>query len=69
LRKRRLDLGLLQREVAARLGVTESTVTNWELNRTSPKIRFLPGIIALLGYDPRPAGVTLADQLPGCYVK
>lgn len=69
MRKRRLDLGLLQREVAARLGVTESTVTNWELNRTSPKIRFLPGIIALLGYDPRPAGVTLADQLPGCYVK
>ena len=52
MRKRRLDLGLLQREIAARLGVTESTVTNWELNRTSPKIRFLPSIIALLGYDP-----------------
>ena len=33
LRKRRLDLGLLQRKLAA--GVNESTVTNWELNRTA----------------------------------
>src|SRR6266511_2668936 len=32
--RRRLDLGLLQREVAERLGADECTVTNWELNRT-----------------------------------
>jgi transcriptional regulator with XRE-family HTH domain len=57
LRKRRLGLGLLQREFAERLGVTESTVTNWELNRTTPALRFLPAIIALLGFDPRPAGM------------
>ena len=45
LRKRRLDLGLLQGEVADRLGVTESSVTNWELSRTEPELRFLPGIV------------------------
>jgi transcriptional regulator with XRE-family HTH domain len=63
LRKRRLDLGLLQRELADSLGVTESTVTNWELNRTTPALRFLPRIITLLGFDPRPAGTTLAAEL------
>jgi hypothetical protein len=36
LRKRRLDLGLLQREVADKLGVDEMTTCNWEINRTSP---------------------------------
>jgi len=49
LRKRRLDLGLLQREVAERLGVNEATVTNWELNRTSPALWFLPAIVRFLG--------------------
>jgi transcriptional regulator with XRE-family HTH domain len=42
--------------------VTESTVTNWELNRTAPALRFLPHIITLLGFDPRP-GTPLADKL------
>jgi DNA-binding transcriptional regulator YiaG len=58
-----LDLGLLQRELAERLGVAESTVTNWELNHTQPELRFRPRIINILGYDPRPGGATLADQL------
>ena len=35
LRKRRLDLGLLQREVADRLGVTKDTIHNWESNHKS----------------------------------
>ena len=30
IRKRRLDLGLLQYEVATAIGVTESTVWNWK---------------------------------------
>jgi transcriptional regulator with XRE-family HTH domain len=46
--------------------VTESTVTNWELNRTAPALRFLPRIITLLGFDPRPADLTLAQQLLTC---
>ena len=52
LRKRRLDLGLLQREVAERLGVTASTIWNWEANHSSPQLRLIPRIIAFLGYDP-----------------
>jgi len=52
LRKRRLDLGLLQRDVAERLEVNQMTICNWETNRTSPQLRFIPRIIAFLGYDP-----------------
>ena len=43
---RRLDLGLLQREVAQQLGVAPGTATNWELSRTSPALRLLPRILA-----------------------
>jgi len=50
IRKRRLDLGLLQREVAEKLQVNQMTVCNWETNRTSPQLRFIPRIVAFLGY-------------------
>src|SRR5207244_12451497 len=63
LRKRRLDLGLLQREVAERLGVDETTVTNWELNRTTPTLRFLPGLVRFIGDAPRAAGASLGERL------
>jgi transcriptional regulator with XRE-family HTH domain len=52
IRRRRLDLGLLQREVAERLGADAATITNWELNRTQPALRFLPAIVGFLGYPP-----------------
>jgi transcriptional regulator with XRE-family HTH domain len=52
LRKRRLDLGLLQRDVAEKLQVNQMTVCNWETNRTSPQLRFIPSIVAFLGYSP-----------------
>ncbi len=51
IRKRRLDLGLLQIEVARIIGVTESTVWNWE-HGTEPEIRHMPKIIEFLGYVP-----------------
>lgn len=51
LRKRRLDLGLLQREVAEQIGVTKCTIQYWETNRVSPAIRFRPLIRSFLGYD------------------
>jgi len=64
LRKRRLDLGLLQREVADKLGCNEATVTNWELKRTSPQLRFVPRIIAFLGYVPQEhAPRTLGERI------
>jgi hypothetical protein len=38
--KRRLDLGLEQREVARRLGLTTGGLQNWEHARTIPALRF-----------------------------
>jgi len=52
IRKRRLDLGLLQREVAVLTGATECSIYLWETNRTSPTFPFLPKIIEFLGYCP-----------------
>lgn len=51
-RKRRLDLGLLQREVADRLGVDETTVNNWERGRTTPARRFTAKIAQFLDSVP-----------------
>jgi transcriptional regulator with XRE-family HTH domain len=63
LRKRRLDLGLLQREVAANIGSDTTSVTNWEKGRAEPEIRFLPAIWGFLGYDPRPKPTTIGERL------
>ncbi len=64
LRKRRLDLSLRQRDVAARIGVDTTTVTNWELGHSKPALRVLPAIWPFLGYIPRcMAADTLAGQL------
>jgi DNA-binding XRE family transcriptional regulator len=54
LRLKRLQLGLFQKDVAALIGVSEDTVTYWERNRTVPLIRYMPNIIAFLGYNPIP---------------
>jgi len=63
LRKRRLDLGLFPREVADRLGADPCSVTNWELGRTNPALRFLPGIIGFLGYAPWTDGASVVERL------
>ena len=43
---------MYQRDVAVLVNATTSTVTNWEKNRTSPRLYLLPEIIKFLGYDP-----------------
>jgi transcriptional regulator with XRE-family HTH domain len=48
IRKRRLDLGLLQREVAERVGVDETTILNWEKGRTEPAKRMRSRILIFL---------------------
>lgn len=63
LRKRRLDLGLRQEDVAKRLGTKVNTVTNWEANRTKPALRFLPGIVRFLGHLPFSASGTVPERL------
>ena len=52
IRKRRLDLGLLQHQVAAEMGISEATVWNWESGKRKPSIELMPAIINFLGYVP-----------------
>lgn len=59
----RLDQGLLQRDVAEIIGVSQSTVLNWETQGVEPEVRYLPSIIAFLGFDPRPEGKTLGEKV------
>jgi transcriptional regulator with XRE-family HTH domain len=63
IRSRRLDLGLIQTEVAKRLGVTAFTVTNWERNHTIPATRLVPRLVEFLGYVPFESGETLPQRI------
>ena len=63
LRQRRLDLKLLQKDVGQRIGGSVSDVWNWENNRAIPAVKFIPVIIAFLGYNPLPKPVALQEQL------
>jgi transcriptional regulator with XRE-family HTH domain len=47
-----MDLGLLQKEVAEKIGVNEASVYNWEKNLKGPALRFIPKVIEFLGYVP-----------------
>jgi transcriptional regulator with XRE-family HTH domain len=53
LRKVRLERGLLQDQVARELGVSLGSIFNWEANHTRVQTRFIPKVVAFLGYDPR----------------
>lgn len=51
LRFRRLELGLYQKDVAVQIGVTTSTIWNWEHGWTID-LRYIPLVIEFLGYNP-----------------
>ena len=63
IRKRRLDLGLLQKQVSGCIGVNVCTVTNWELNHSEPTRRYVPTIIQFLAYTPFPLSEWYPEQL------
>jgi transcriptional regulator with XRE-family HTH domain len=63
IKRRRLQLHLMQKEVAAQLGVNFATLQNWERNVGRPLIRHIPGIISFLGYDPEPEPKELAKRI------
>ena len=63
LRKARIDRGLWQEHVADELGVSVSTICNWEGNHTSVATRHLPQVVAFLGYDPRLETGELGDRI------
>jgi len=52
IKKRRLRLVLLQKEVGVIINVSEDTVTLWENGRVLPMIHHYPNIISFLGYNP-----------------
>ena len=62
IKKRRLELDLYQAQVASILGVDESTVTNWEKNKTNPTLRCIPEIVEFLGYAPETESETTKGQ-------
>jgi len=51
---RRLDLGLLQREIAEKPAIHKMTGNDWKKNRDSPLLRFVPRIVAFPEYVSHP---------------
>ena len=62
LRRRRLELGLYQRDAAVKIGVTASTIWNWEHGWTID-LRHIPQVIEFLGYNPIPCPDDLMERL------
>ena len=54
LKRRRLELHLLQTEVGRRLGVHKGSIQTWERGIGLPGIRQLPAVIEFIGCDPEP---------------
>jgi transcriptional regulator with XRE-family HTH domain len=52
IKKVRMEKGLLQKEVADLIGVSEDSITYWENDRAFPQIHHYPGIIQFLEYYP-----------------
>jgi DNA-binding XRE family transcriptional regulator len=52
IKKRRIELGLLQKEAAAFIGVNEENIYLWENGHCKPLVCFYPKIIDFLGYFP-----------------
>ena len=63
IRRKRMDLGLCQEDVARRLGADTGSVRNWETGRSLPADRFIPGIVRFLGCDPRLKPWTLGQAI------
>jgi len=49
IRKARIDKGLMIKELASQIGVTEDTVINWEIRGMKPVCRNLEKVIEFLG--------------------
>jgi len=62
-KKRRLDLGLKQKEVATHLGIHFTTLQLWERGIGDPGVKSLPGIIRFLGYVPFACDLTPGGRL------
>lgn len=52
IKKRRLDLGLKQAEVAEMFGVSRTSIAFWERNVSFPNLRVMPQLTEFVGYNP-----------------
>ncbi|MEO0340462.1 MAG: hypothetical protein AAF242_14780 [Bacteroidota bacterium] len=52
IRAKRLDDGVLQKDLTKQLRVTATTIENWELRGAFPPTKIWPKIIEFLGYNP-----------------
>lgn len=58
-----MDLRIHQKLLCTQLGCDHLSLVNWELNHTEPALKFMPGIVEFLGYDPLPKPTGLMDRL------
>jgi len=63
IRKRRLDLRLMQKDVAKIVGCDKATVWNWERGCSEPRINYMGGVVKFLGYNPFERCDTMAQRL------
>lgn len=58
-----LRLGLSHREAAKQLGVDRHVLWGWTANRKEVHLKFIPNVIAWLGYNPLPNPKSLGGRL------
>jgi transcriptional regulator with XRE-family HTH domain len=51
IRKRRFDLGLLQKEVAKMMGCDKTTILNWERGHTHPSANHMAQMVIFLAHN------------------
>ena len=56
-------LGITQRDAAASLKITVTTLLNWELGKRQPRIQYIPAVVEFLGYDPLPQPQAIPERL------
>lgn len=63
IRKRRLDMSLMQSDVAQIIGCDLTSVLNWEKERSNPSVNHMAGIVRFLGFNPLPTGSSIGERL------
>jgi transcriptional regulator with XRE-family HTH domain len=63
IRKRRLDLKLLQADVPRIIDCSKATVTNRERGHAAPQVGHMAAVVQFLGFNPLSTGSTTAERL------
>jgi transcriptional regulator with XRE-family HTH domain len=63
IRARRIDLALLQKDVARLIGASVATIGNWEMGHSLLAVHHFPALISFLGYNPLPEAKTPGEVI------